>query len=75
MKIVIKSAAGGKCRKDLPETESEGKVTPTYDHTCNMNDSYVLVSYAYQGVDLKVNHFPACDFSVVVDISQNIMGT
>ena len=65
MKVVIKSAAGAKCRKDLLENGSEGKVAPTYDHTCEMNDGYVLVSYAYQGVDLKVNHFPACDLSVV----------
>jgi len=34
MKVVIKSAAGAKCRKDLPENGSEGKVAPTYDHTC-----------------------------------------
>ena len=71
MKVVIKSAAGAKCRKDLPENGSEGKVAPTYDHTCEMNDGYVLVSYAYQGVDLKVNHFPACDLSVVVDMPED----
>jgi hypothetical protein len=71
MKVVIKSAAGSKCRKDLPNNGSEAKVASTYDHTCEMNDGYVLVSYAYQGVDLKVNHFPACDLSMTVDMPED----